>query len=173
MSGNVGAGMPSFGAMHRSVPSPARHVHFLERARRLQGDAGSCPTRIARSDVARRRRIAAQSAQAHGLAGEEVAERLYRAEGGRILARRWRCPEGEIDLAVDLGGEIILVEVKARRTLHEAAEAVTPGQSRRILAAAARFLAEHAPQGRARIDVVLLDRRGAARRIADALRADA
>jgi putative endonuclease len=145
----------------------------MERARLRQGEAGSCPAPAPRSDAARPRRIAAQAAQACGRAGEAVAERLYRAEGGRILARRWRCPEGEIDLAVDLGGEIILVEVKARRTLREAAEAVTPGQSRRILAAAARFLAEHAPQGRSRIDVVLLDRQGAARRIADALRAEA
>ena len=36
-----------------------------------------------------------------GLAAEETAARGYRADGGRVRAARWRCPEGELDLVVD------------------------------------------------------------------------
>ena len=75
-----------------------------------------------------------------GLAAEETAARRYRAEGGRVRAARWRCPEGEIDLVVDLPGEIVFVEVKARRAY--GAEAVSARQWARIGAAATRYLAE-------------------------------
>ena len=71
-----------------------------------------------------------------GVAAEEAAARLYRAEGGSVRAARWRCPEGEIDLVVELPSEIVFVEVKARR--RHAADAVTPRQWARIGAAASR-----------------------------------
>jgi putative endonuclease len=106
-----------------------------------------------------------------GLAAEEIAERLYVAEGGRVLARRWRCQEGEIDLVLELGGVVVFVEVKARRTGHAAAEALRPAQVARIGAAAARFLAGHGPAD-ARIDVVLVDRQGAAERLENAVSFD-
>jgi putative endonuclease len=108
-----------------------------------------------------------------GLAAEEMAERLYLAEGGRVLARRWRCPEGEIDLIVRLGEVIVFVEVKARRSgAGAAAEALAPRQVARIGAAAERYLAE-AGGGSARVDVVLVDASGGVERIENALGFDA
>ena len=35
-----------------------------------------------------------------GIAAEETAARGYCAEGGRVRATRWRCPEGELDLVL-------------------------------------------------------------------------
>ncbi|MFQ8432242.1 YraN family protein, partial [Amaricoccus sp. W119] len=65
--------------------------------------------------MAARRSAEGRAAGLAGRAAEEIAERLYLDLGGRIAARRWRCPGGEIDLVVELGGETVFVEVKARR----------------------------------------------------------
>jgi putative endonuclease len=102
-----------------------------------------------------------------GLAAEEAAARRYRAEGGRIRAARWRCPDGELDLVVDTASEIIFVEVKAR-TAHGAA-AVTARQWARIGAAASRYLAEQTDGTRpCRFDLALVDRAGRLERIENA-----
>lgn len=101
-----------------------------------------------------------------GLAAEEAAARLYTGEGGEILAARWRCPEGEIDLVMGLPGLVVFVEVKARRRARDAAEAVSPRQWRRIGAAAARYLAEHTDGATpCRIDLVTVDAGGRTERI--------
>lgn len=77
---------------------------------------------------------------AAGLAAEAAAVRAYSREGGRILARRWRCAEGEIDLIVALDGVIVFVEVKTGRF---AAEAIGPRQWARLEAAALRYSIVH------------------------------
>jgi len=110
-----------------------------------------------------------RAAYQNGLAAEEIAAGLYRREGGRVLAERWRCPEGEIDLIVELTGVVVFVEVKARRTRDAAAGAVSPAQWRRLGAAAERWLAEEAtgvPD--CRFDVVLVDGAGATERVENA-----
>ncbi len=66
---------------------------------------------------------------------------FLRLRGYRIPARRVRTPRGEIDLVVRRGGTVAFVEVKARRSLAAAAEAITPRQRRRIARAAEAFLA--------------------------------
>lgn len=102
-----------------------------------------------------------------GIAAEELAARDYRLCGGRIRATRWRCREGEIDLVVDFPGEIVFVEVKARR-IHDAG-AVTDRQWARIGAAALRYLAEETDGNRpCRFDLALVDRRGRIERIENA-----
>lgn len=102
-----------------------------------------------------------------GVVAEECAERLYRSEGGRPLAQRWRCPEGEIDLVLSFPSEIVFAEVKARRR-HEAG-AVSARQWARIGAAAARYLAEETDGTRpCRFDLVLVDGAGVIERIENA-----
>lgn len=109
------------------------------------------------------------TAHLSGLAAEEIALRLYLAEGATHLATRWRCPEGEIDLVLRLEGIIVFVEVKARRHGAAAAAAVTPAQWRRIGQAAQRYLAEETDAAQpCRFDVVLVDRTGRAERIENA-----
>ena len=114
-----------------------------------------------------------QTALAHhsGAAAEEAAARRYRAEGGRIRASRWRCPEGELDLVVELEDELVFVEVKARR--RHAPDAVSPRQWARIGAAATRYLAENT-DGRTpcRFDLVLVDRGGQPERVENAMTFD-
>jgi putative endonuclease len=78
-----------------------------------------------------------------GLAAEDIAARLYEAEGARVLARRWRCPAGEIDLIVATPDTVVFVEVKARRSRDAAALALTPAQTARLAAAAETWLGEH------------------------------
>lgn len=102
-----------------------------------------------------------------GLAAEASAARRYRAEGGRVRASRWRCPEGELDLVVEMPGEIVFVEVKARR--RNAAEAVSARQWARIGAAASRYLAEHTDGATpCRFDLALVDGQGRLERIENA-----
>lgn len=91
-----------------------------------------------------------------GVAGEDLAEQWYRAAGYRVLARNWRCEEGELDLVCRLGGTVAVCEVKARRSgeFGTPAEAVTPAKQRRVRRLGARFLREHAVRCReVRFDV--------------------
>ena len=82
-----------------------------------------------------------QSAFKLGLSAETRAAAFLLAKGFRIVARRWRCPAGEIDIVARRGNLLIFVEVKARGKLDEAAYSVTDRQKRRIADAAAGWLA--------------------------------
>jgi len=50
-----------------------------------------------------------------GRAGEDRAARYFEAQGFTVLARNWRCREGEIDLVVADCSAVVVVEVKTRR----------------------------------------------------------
>ena len=76
-----------------------------------------------------------------GLSAENRAAALLMAKGFRIVARRWRCAAGEIDIVAKRGSLLVFVEVKARERLDDAAYSVTERQQRRIAAAAAGWLA--------------------------------
>ena len=96
-----------------------------------------------------------------GRAAEDAAARSYEAEGGRIAARRWRSPAGEIDLIVRFPDRVVFVEVKARRSHDEAAAAISAAQVRRIGGAALLWLAENGtPDLDCRFDAVLVDGQG-------------
>ena len=47
-----------------------------------------------------------------GADGEAMAEAWYRAQGYEVLARNWRCREGEIDLIVARNRLVVVCEVK-------------------------------------------------------------
>lgn len=88
--------------------------------------------------------------QALGARGERLAADWYLAHGYEVVARNWRCREGEIDLVVARDGALVFCEVKTRSSdrFGVPAEAVTPAKQRRLRALAARFLADHAGAGR-------------------------
>ena len=95
--------------------------------------------------------------RALGQAGEDRAAAWYRARGYEVLARNWRCRDGELDLVVAKARTLVFVEVKTRRTdrFGIPAEAVTPAKQRRLRALARHSLeatGERAPG--LRFDVV-------------------
>lgn len=79
-------------------------------------------------------------------------------KGYRLLARRYRCAAGEVDLIMRRADLVVAVEVKYRRDPTEAATALTPAQRRRIAQAGAVFRSRrHDLAGTAlRFDVVLV-----------------
>jgi len=106
-----------------------------------------------------------------GLAAEDIAVRLYEAQQGKILERRWKRREGEIDLIVSLGGRVVFVEVKARKTLDMAAASLSAHQTARMFNVAARYLAESGlgMNAETRFDMVLVDRQGGTEILENAL----
>jgi putative endonuclease len=83
-----------------------------------------------------------QARRARGVAGEDVAAAWYASQGYELLARNWRCRQGELDLIVRRGAEVVFCEVKARRTDAFGApqEAVTHDKRQRIRHLAARWI---------------------------------
>jgi len=92
-----------------------------------------------------------------GAAAEERAAAWYAARGWEVVARNWRCREGELDLVVARGSTLAFVEVKARSSTRfgTPAEAVTPQKQARIRTLALTFLRETGARARTlRFDVV-------------------
>ena len=83
------------------------------------------------------------SGDAKGRRAERRAELWLRLKGYRILARRFRSGQGEVDLIAKRGGVIAFIEVKFRASADAALESVGARQQKRILAAASSFGAQH------------------------------
>jgi len=89
--------------------------------------------------------------------GEQAAEDLLAARGYRIVARKHRCPRGEVDLIAEQGDLLVFVEVRTRATALFGApeETVGPAKQRRLVRAALDFLARwRGPPRGARFDVI-------------------
>jgi len=84
-----------------------------------------------------------QAAFNRGISAESLAAAWLIGKGYRILSRRFRCAAGEIDIVAGRWHTIAFIEVKARASLDDAAESVTPRQRGRIAAAAEIWLAQH------------------------------
>ena len=102
------------------------------------------------------RSAASRKAYRRGHHGEWLAAAALMLKGYRILARRYRTRLGEIDLIARRGDLVLIVEVKARRTLMEAMEAIGHESERRIEAAADFWLSRQSDYGRlsVRFDMV-------------------
>ncbi len=95
--------------------------------------------------------------QAVGAHGERLAEQHLTAQGLVVLARNWRCADGEIDLILRDGADVVFCEVKTRRGTRfgTPAEAIGPDKVRRLRALAARWLSRSSIRPReVRFDVV-------------------
>jgi putative endonuclease len=92
--------------------------------------------------------------------GERVAVAHLESEGYRVLARNFRCREGEIDIIAQNGGCLVFVEVRTRRgeSMGSAAESLTPLKGARISAAAEAYCDANPDCGEeCRIDVIAVD----------------
>ena len=103
-----------------------------------------------------------------GRYGERVAERVLLDAGMTVLARNWRCSDGEIDLVARDGDALVVCEVKTRTStaFGVPAEAVGVAKADRLRRLALRWLAEsgaHPPEIRFDVVSVLVGGRGAAR----------
>jgi putative endonuclease len=94
-----------------------------------------------------------------GAAGEERAASWYEQHGYVVLARNWRCRDGELDLVVARGRTVAFVEVKTRRSARfgHPVEAVTPAKQARLRRLALAYLRETGTRaGALRFDVVAI-----------------
>lgn len=93
--------------------------------------------------------------------GERVARAHLEAKGLRIIDRKFRVREAEVDLVALDGEQIVFVEVRTRRGAYPgmAALSVTAAKARKLRFAVSRYVELHAdaaerPQ---RIDVVAIE----------------
>lgn len=99
-----------------------------------------------------------QRAYRLGLWAEWACLLLLICKGYRPLARRFRTPQGEVDIIARRGDTLAFVEVKARHSHRAAAEAVSKRQQRRIVQAATEFMARRKDYNRCygRFDLMLV-----------------
>ena len=91
-----------------------------------------------------------------GMRGERLAEQHLIARGYRLLDRNWRCTEGEIDLVMHDGDEVVFVEVKTRSSVAfgHPLEAITAVKLARLRRLAGAWCLAHPGAHRIRIDAV-------------------
>ena len=98
-----------------------------------------------------------------GRFGEELAAARLTESGLTVLARNWRCADGEIDIIAADGEVLVFVEVKTRSSLAygDPAEAVSAAKAARLRRLAVRYLAEHDDRfwSQLRFDVISVLRR--------------
>lgn len=80
-----------------------------------------------------------------GERGEDAAASYLERVGMTVVERNWRCPSGEVDIVALDDTELVLIEVKTRRSTAKGApeEAITPAKQRRYRKLAESYL-QHA-----------------------------
>jgi putative endonuclease len=92
-----------------------------------------------------------------GRKGEDLAARFLEDAGYRLVARNWRCRQGEIDIIARTADTLVFVEVKTRSGLAfgHPFEAITATKLARLRGLAAAWCAENRPQAtRIRLDAI-------------------
>ncbi len=101
-------------------------------------------------------RVRRQLSERTGRRSELAALWMLRLKGYRLLAHRYKCALGEVDLIMRRGRTTAFIEVKARPSADEGMISVTAFQSRRIVAAAGLWMARDplSNNGFCRFDIV-------------------
>src|SRR5216683_4400336 len=89
--------------------------------------------------------VAMHAKDALGRRGEQLAAEHLEASGLRILARNWRCSEGEIDIVAAERRALVVCEVKTRSGVRYGTplEAITRQKRNRLRRLAVRWLVAH------------------------------
>jgi len=114
-----------------------------------------------------------RAAEARGRRSESIAALILTCKFYRVIGRRVKTPAGEIDLvALAPAGPLCFIEVKARHSRQDAAEALSNRQRIRIEQAAEFYLrAKPALRHKAvRFDIMLITPRQWPRHVRDAWR---
>ena len=95
-----------------------------------------------------------------GLYSEFLARMYLRFHGYRILKSRYvtgkNTNRAEIDIIAKHKDTIVFIEVKARKTIDAAWDAITPNQIGRLRRAAETYLIRKSWKGNARFDVIVV-----------------
>ena len=93
-----------------------------------------------------------------GARAEDLAAAHLQSAGLRIVARNWRCRQGEIDIIAREGAALVFVEVRLRRGAGYggAGESIGAAKRARLIAAARSYLAGRRERD-CRFDVLLFD----------------
>lgn len=98
-----------------------------------------------------------RAAEQRGRTGERIAAWWLRLHGWRIVGKRVRIRQGEIDLIARRGKTLAFVEVKTRGNAAGLATAIDEYRLRRVIAAAQSLLSRYgAGAENVRIDVILV-----------------
>ncbi len=102
------------------------------------------------------------TAYAKGILGEDAACRYLESKGMVLLMRRYHSPYGEIDLVMQDGDVLAMVEVKLRQraSVEECSCAITPAKQKRLCLTARQYLAEYPSSLPVRFDALLIARDG-------------
>lgn len=100
-----------------------------------------------------------------GAHGERLAEQHLIEQGYGIIAKNWRCAEGELDLVAQQSEALVFVEVRTRRgsRMGSPEESITPAKQAKLIQLAYTFLESwETPDCPWRIDVIaiVVDRPG-------------
>ena len=98
-----------------------------------------------------------------GRAGERKAARYLRRRGLRLLERNWRCSAGELDLVMQEGSTVVIVEVRTSQAgfADGAVHTVGPDKRQRLTRLAQIWLQGCREEPHSlRFDVVAVHRRG-------------
>jgi putative endonuclease len=97
--------------------------------------------------------VTRRKAERGGRRAERLASWWLRLRGWRILGMRVRTPVGEVDLVARRGRTLAFIEVKARATAAESAQALDEWRLRRVVRAAEALLPRYMREG----DIVRID----------------
>ncbi|TCP52508.1 putative endonuclease [Tumebacillus sp. BK434] len=95
-----------------------------------------------------------------GAMGEQIASDWLLQQGCVLIARNWRCQDGELDIIAAEGDTLLFLEVRTRTTLGRfgtAEESVDWRKQRQVRHLAARYLSAHQHfYRRFRFDVIVV-----------------
>lgn len=94
-----------------------------------------------------------------GAAAEDRAAEHLKKHGLKLVARNWRCRQGEIDLIMYEGDTLVFVEVRSRASaaFGGAGASITPTKQAKLIRAAERYLLQNPSPAACRFDAILID----------------